>query len=409
MQLLTHKSESGPEIVALHDPAAFTVSFGWFVRTGARDEVAEIAGVSHFLEHMVFKGTERRSAADVNRELDHLGAQSNAYTSEDATVFYASVVPECQAQAVDLITDLMRPVLNEAEFDTERQVILEEIAMYDDQPPYGAFDKATELFFGSHPLATRILGTTETVSELSVAQMRDYHSKRYTRENMFLAASGKIDIGQLIEYIDEHTAAWPSGVEPRKNRIPMYGSGDAFIEREDTHQHYAVKLWPGMSNNDPARYALRMLCTILADESGSRMFWELIDTGRAETAAIWPQMFDDCGCLCGYLCCSPEDAEENLDAMQRVITELFKTGVTDKEIELARNKISAGLILSDERPSNRLFALGQSWLARHAYEPLDVILERFAAVTKQDILESAERTLLHQPTTVQVVDPNAAA
>ncbi len=409
MELLTHKTDNGPEIVALHDPAAFTVSLGWFVRTGARDEAAEFAGVSHFLEHMVFKGTARRTAEDVNRELDHLGAQSNAYTSEDATVFYASVVPECQAQAVDLITDLMRPALHEAEFDTERQVILEEIAMYDDQPPYGAFDVATELFFGEHPLATRILGTTETVSELSVAQMRDYHAKRYTKENMFLVASGKIDIPQLIEFVDEHTAQWPTGHALRKYRAPQYGSANSLIEREDTHQHYAVKLWPGMSNNDPARYALRMLCTILADESGSRMFWELIDTGQAETAAIWPQMFDDCGCLCGYLCCSPEDAAENLDTMQRVITEVFKTGVTDKEMELARNKIGAGLILSDERPSNRLFALGQSWLARQAYEPLDVILERFAAVTKQDVLEAAERTLLHEPTTVQVVDPEDRA
>jgi predicted Zn-dependent peptidase len=399
VELLTHRTDAGPEVIALSDPAAFTVSLGWFVKTGSRDEKYEIAGVSHFLEHMVFKGTSRRSAEVVNRELDHLGAQSNAYTSEDSTVFYASVVPECQSRAVDLLTDLMAPSLGEQEFETERQVVLEEIAMYDDQPPYGAFEKAMELFFGNHPLATRVLGTVETVSEMSVAQMREYHSQRYTRDNMFLVASG--------DHVERHTQGWPTGAAPRQYNSPLFSSSDVLIEREATHQHYAVKLWPGLSCNDPQRYALRMLCTILADDSGSRLFWELIDTGRAETAALWPQLFDDCGCLLGYLCCAPEDAEENLETMQTVFEDVIKKGVTKKELELAKNKIQAGLILSDERPSNRLFALGQSWLTRRAYEPLDVILERFASVSQQDILDVAHRTLNHKPTTVQIIDPES--
>jgi predicted Zn-dependent peptidase len=356
---------------------------------------------------MVFKGTAKRSAEQVNRELDHLGAQSNAYTSEDSTVFYASVVPECQAQAVDVLTDLMRPALGEQEFETERQVILEEIAMYDDQPPYGAFEKAMELFFENHPLSTRVLGTAETVSELTAAQMRDYHRQRYTRDNMYLIASGKIDFHQLIDYVQEHTEHWPTGAAPRKYHVPTFKSADAIIEREATHQHYVIKLWPGLSNNDPDRYALRMLSSILADDTGSRLFWELIDTGRAETASLWPQLFDDCGCLLGYLCCAPEDAEENMAIMQRVFDDVIKNGVTEKELELAKNKVQAGLILSDERPSNRLFALGQSWLTRRSYEPLDVILERFASVSRNDIVEIARRTLQSEATTVQVIDPGA--
>ncbi len=407
MELLTHKSDDGPEVIALSDPSAFTVSLGWFVKTGSRDEKYEVAGVSHFLEHMVFKGTHKRSSEVVNRELDHLGAQSNAYTSEDSTVFYASVVPECQARAVDLLTDLMAPSLGEQEFETERQVVLEEIAMYDDQPPYGAFEKAMELFFGNHPLATRVLGTVETVSEMSVTNMREYHAQRYTRDNMFLIASGKVDFSQLVDHVEQHTEHWPTGAAARQYRTPEFSSSEVLIEREATHQHYAVKLWPGLSCNDPQRYALRMLCTILADDSGSRLFWELIDTGRAETAALWPQLFDDCGCLLGYLCCAPEDAEENLETMQKVLDDVLKHGVTRKELELAKNKIQAGLILSDERPSNRLFALGQSWLTRRAYEPLDVILERFASVSLQDILDVAQRTLNHKPTTVQIIDPES--
>lgn len=405
MELITHKADGCPEIVVLSDPAAFTATYGWFVKTGARHEQPEIAGASHFLEHMVFKGTERRTAEDVNRELDQLGAQSNAYTSEDSTVFYASVLPECQHQAVDLLTDLMQPLLREEDFEMERQVILEEIAMYDDQPPYGAFERATELFFGEHPLATRVLGTTETVADMTASQVREYHQGRYAKDNMFLVASGKVDVAQLIDYVGEATEKWPSAAKQVKEVKPVFGSGREVIERELTHQYYGVQLWPGMCYNDPDRYALRMLCSILADDSGSRMFWELIDTGKAETATLWPQMWDDCGCLVGYLCCAPEDAEENDAILQKVLQAAIRDGVTEKELALARNKVTSSLILSDERPGNRMFALGQSWLSRGRYEPLDVVLSRYQAVTLEDIQRVAEKTLSAEPVTVQVVNP----
>ena len=403
MEFLTHKPENGPEIIALHDPTAFTTSIGWFVQTGARDEATEIAGVSHFLEHMVFKGTKRRTAEDVNRELDYLGAQSNAFTSEESTVFYASVLPECQMQAVDLLTDIMQPLLREEDFETEKQVILEEIAMYDDQPPYGAFEHAMELFFDTHPLATRVLGTTETVADMTAADMRNYHSQRYTSDNMFLVASGNVDLKGIRDYIASMTNDWPTRSQPRKTAPIEFRAAHATIERDSTNQYYAVQVWPGVHSNDPDRYALRLLCSILADDSGSRLFWELVDTGRAETAAIWPQTFHDCGCLLGYLCCAPEDAEENEEILQRVIRTVVDDRVTQKEIDLARNKLFSSLILSDERPSNRLFALGQSWLNRRNYEPLDVVLSRYAAVTADDIIRVAQNTLNKAPSTVKVI------
>jgi predicted Zn-dependent peptidase len=133
------------------------------------------------------------------------------------------------------------------------------------------------------------------------------------------------------------------------------------------------------------------------------LFWELIDTGRAETATIWPQLFEDCGCLFGYLCCDPQDVEENAQVMQKVIDELLTHGVTQHELDLARNKISSSLILSDERPSNRLFALGQSWLTRRSYEPLDVVLSRYAAVTCADVIEIARRTLSQPSGSIEIV------
>lgn len=404
MELLTHKSLNGPEIIAMCDPTAFTTSVGWFVDTGARDETPELAGVSHFLEHMVFKGTKRRSAEQVNSELDHLGAQSNAFTSEESTVFHACVLPECQSKAVDLLTDIMRPSLREDDFETERQVVLEEIAMYDDQPPYGAMERAMELFFGDHSLGRRVLGTAETVSEMTIEQMVNYHKQRYTLDNMFLVASGKVDFEQLVEQTESLVGAWRGRAASRQPHVPKFGASFSVIQRQATHQQYTVKIWPGVGCNDPARYALRLLASVIADESGSRLFWELIDTGLAETAALWPQFFQECGCIVGYLCCAPEDTEENIDVIQRVLQQVIDEGVTQRELDLARNKIVSGLILSDERPSNRLFALGQSWLARRRYDPLDAVLSRYAAVTPDELRDMAAQTLSQTPTTVQVVN-----
>jgi predicted Zn-dependent peptidase len=404
VELLTHQIAGAPQIVILRDPSALTLSMGWFVKAGSRDESPELAGVSHFLEHMVFKGTHRRTAEQVNRELDDLGAQSNAFTSEESTVFYASVLPECQDRSLDLLTDLMQPLFDPEEFETEKQVILEEIAMYDDQPPYGAFELAMEQFFGSHPLASRVLGSVESISDMTLTQMQEYHRSRYTTDNMFLAVSGNVDVEQLIEYVANQTRQWPQAATPRKLFKPRYQTGVRTVPRDGTTQFYAISIWPGIDSNDPRRYALRLLCTILADDSGSRLFWELIDTGRAETAAIWPHLFDECGCVMGYLCCAPEDADSNQQIVARIIQQVLEDGVTERELELARSKIVSGLVLSDERPSSRLFALGQSWLCRGQYEPLDVILGRYEAVTRDDILQIARATLNQSKTQVQVID-----
>ena len=298
--------------------------------------------------------------------------------------------------------------LEEKEFETEKQVVLEEIAMYDDQPPYGAFERATELFFGDHPLSTRVLGTTESVADLSVAQMRAYHCQRYTQDNVYVVACGKIEVPQLIEQVSKVAEGWGKTASGLDVPTPEFGSGKETLERELAHQSYMVRLWPGLNCNDPDRYALRMLCSILADDSGSRLFWELIDTGRAETATLWPQMFADCGCITGYLCCAPEDAESNEEIVNRVIDEIVAKGVTEKEMELARNKIEAGLILSDERPSNRLFALGQSWLARKNYEPIDAVLSRYRDVTAADIQRIAEQTINVDSVTVRVAGEELA-
>src|SRR5205823_9208046 len=164
---------NGLEIIAEPSPSARSVALGFFVRTGARDETAEVSGVSHFLEHMVFKGTPNRTALDVNRDFDRIGASYNAFTSEENTVFYAAILPEYLPQALDILADILRPSLRTEDFDVEKNVIIEEIGMYEDQPMWSAYDQAKRAFFGPHPVGNSILGTTDSIRALKRDQRNE--------------------------------------------------------------------------------------------------------------------------------------------------------------------------------------------------------------------------------------------
>src|SRR5688500_4955278 len=225
MQFRHHTLDNGLEIVAEVSPNAYSSAYAFFVRTGARDETDDISGVSHFLEHMVFKGSAKRSAADVNRELDELSSSSNAFTSEEQTVYYATTLPEDQPKIVELLSDMMRPVLRQDDFDTEKQVILEEIAKYDDQPPYGAHEKCMAAFFGPHPLGRSVLGTAESVGGLARDQMLDYFQQRYSPRNMILTAAGNVAWDDLLRQASEYCGRWQAFEAPRvaANVIPQQG------------------------------------------------------------------------------------------------------------------------------------------------------------------------------------------
>src|SRR5687768_10605119 len=162
-----HTLPNGLQLIGETSPAAKSVALGFFVRTGARDETPDVSGVTHFLEHMVFKGTPRRTALDVNRDFDRIGANYNAFTSEENTVFYAAILPEYLPQAADVLADILRPSLRTEDFDMEKKVIIEEIGMYDDQPMWSAYDRARKLYFAQHPLGNSVLGTAETITALT--------------------------------------------------------------------------------------------------------------------------------------------------------------------------------------------------------------------------------------------------
>lgn len=407
---------NGLRIAAEIDPRGYSASFGYFVRTGSRDETDRESGVSHFLEHMMFKGTARRSAADVNRELDELGGNSNAFTSEEQTVYYATVLPKYQDRIIDLLTDMLRPSLTQADFDTERKVVLEEIAKYEDQPPFGAFERVMERHFSPRGLGRRVLGTAESISQMDRQTMYDYFSRRYAPANIVLAAAGNVDFDGLVDMAQRLTSDWSSliaAAEPPADdvtQLPVGIQTDPVIASPDAAQAYLVRISPAPHGKDPDRYAARLLASILGDESGSRLFWELIDTGLAESCSMWAQEFLDAGALFTMLVCHPDDMVSNRRLVDDLIGQFLDDVVTPEELTQAVNKATAGCIMSNERPSNRMFGVGSGWQLRGEYVDLDTVLQRYRSVSVDDIRRVAQTYLSIRPTeTLATAEPSELA
>jgi predicted Zn-dependent peptidase len=255
MEYRQHQLDNGLEILAECNPQAYTSAFGFFVRTGSRDETPEVSGVSHFLEHMVFKGTPNRTAAQVNLELDEMGSASNARTGEESTIYHAAVLPEFQTPVVELLSDIMRPSLRQEDFETEKQVIIEEIKMYDDQPPYGGYEKIMSQYFGDHPLGQSVLGTVDTVSALTPENMMAYFEERYSPSNICFAAAGNIDFDKLVEDIDRCCGSWEKFSPNRNKRIANYQTGFTSLHKPNSHQQYILQLAPGPSSEEDIRHA----------------------------------------------------------------------------------------------------------------------------------------------------------
>ncbi|MDX1966403.1 MAG: pitrilysin family protein [Planctomycetaceae bacterium] len=393
---------NGLHIVGETLPQARSVAFGFFVRTGSRDETPEVNGVSHFLEHMVFKGTEQFSAEDVNRLFDDVGAQYNASTSEEVTLFYAAVLPEYFAQTFPLQADILFPSLRTSDFDTEKQVILEEIGMYDDQPSYVAYDAAMRRHFQGHPLGQIILGTKESVGALTAEQMRAYHAERYRAGNIVLAVSGRFDWEEVQRLAQQSCGHWPAGTPSRVHPPATPQRSTQWIARTHLQQEQIVQLTPAPSATDELRFAAELLTVIVGDDSNSRLYWELVDPGHADSAEISYSDFEGAGAFLTYLSGEPDETAANLARIQAICEAVNREGVTADELELAKNKVSTRIVLRGERPMGRLSSLGHDWLIRREYRSVEDDLHVLNALTLADMRRLLDRFPLVGTTTVGV-------
>lgn len=397
-----HRLDNGLDIVAECNSAAHTMGLGFFVRTGSRDETADLAGVSHFLEHMVFKGTPRRSAEDVNREFDEIGAHYNAFTSEESTVYYASVLPEYQEAALDILADIMRPSLRESDFEMEKKVIVEEIQMYLDQPPYGMDDRLKEVCFGQHPIAHSVIGSEESVTALAPEQMLAYHRDRYSADNLFVAAAGKVDFDALVQQVQERCSAWEAtGAQRATPRATMQTAFESKPHPASTQQ-YVLLLRDAPAAEDDDRFAAKLLTTLVGDDSGSRMYWELVDSGLVESASLGHYEYQGVGMYYTWLSCEPTDTPHNLQRLHDLLKQVERDGVTAEELAQAKSKMKARVVLGNERPRSRLFNVGGNWLQRRAYRSVADDLQAVEQTTLDEVHAVLKQYPLSAHATVSV-------
>lgn len=376
---------NGLKVIGELNASVHSVAVGFFVRTGARDESVEVNGVSHFLEHMAFKGNGKYTADDVNRIFDEIGAEYNAQTGEEATLYYAAILPEYLPVAFDVLSGLLRPSLREEDFNTEKQVILEEIRMYQDQPMHVAYDHAMQTHFRGHALGKSILGPYEGIEALTVDQMRDYHAQHYLAGNITLAVTGRTDWERIEQLAEQYCSAIPAGAVGRELVEPRSSGGLSVITQESRVQQHVVLMSPAPSAQNELRFAAELLTVIVGDDGGSRIFWELVDPGLVEFAELGYYDYDAAGLFTTWLGCQPERTEEVLDRIHRIYREVNENGVTAEELEQARNKVASRVVLRSERPMGRLSSLGGNWVARQEYRSVADDLATLRSLTVGDI------------------------
>jgi predicted Zn-dependent peptidase len=350
---------------------------------------------------MVFKGTPRRTALDVNRDFDRIGAHYNAFTSEENTVFYAAILPEYIPQAVDILADILRPSLRTDDFDMEKNVIIEEIGMYEDQPMWSAYDQAKRAYFAEHPLGNSILGTVESIRALARDQMHAYFERRYVAPNITVVVAGNFEWQPFVAEVEKHCAGWSAGPTGRQDVRETRGSG-AFrvLTKAKVVQEHVFLLSPGPPANSPLRYAADTLALAIGDDSGSRLYWELVDPGLAETAECSFHDYEGTGSFYTSLSCEPARTEEDLRLVLEVLQDVQRKGITEGELQQAKSKIGSRVVRSSERPMGRMQAMGMAWTYLHQYRTVDDELKAFDAVTLKEIREVLDQYPLDQVTTL---------
>ena len=391
MEFKKEQLANGLDLIGEVNKSAKSAAVGFFVKTGSRDETEQINGVSHFLEHMLFKGTEKLSALEVNEAFDRTGAQFNAGTSEENTVFYAAILPEYLLEVTGLWIELMRPALRDDDFNIEKNVIKEEIAMYKDTPSFDVMDKCQTLYFEGHPCGNSILGSEESIDNLTAEQMRDYFTRRYAPNNMVLACAGNFDWEQVCLVAEKLCSKWQKQNVYRKLENCGGSGKKKRVEKSNLVREHICLMSAGLSAQDPRRFAASLLGVIVGDNVGSRFFWELVDKALAEAAAMQFRPMDGTGVFCSYIRCGNENVTKVLDIVTGIFQTLSKDGVTEDELRKAKNKVLSALVIENELSMGRLSHLGSNWIYLEEYRTVEDDINAIKAVTVDDVYSLIEQ------------------
>lgn len=304
------------------------------------------------------------------------------------TAFYAHTLPEHLAAAEDVLSDIMRPSLREADFNDEKSVILEEIAMYDDQPFWVLYERSLEAYYQNHPLSHRVLGTNDTITNLTAAQMRAYFEHRYSADNTVVALAGNLDFDAMVERIRSHCAHWPRTDAVRAYPAFNTTPNEFTIELDNVNLHYQLYIIPAPPMDDDRRHAAALLAQILGDAEGSRLYWALVDTGLAEEAQAQYEPHDGFGETFVYTSCDPAQADAVESVVRTALSDLVDSLTEDDALRM-RSKVLTAATLHSERPSGRMNRLGRTMTYLGTYRSLEDELRMLDAVTLDDLREVA--------------------
>ncbi|WP_212834906.1 pitrilysin family protein [Catellatospora sp. TT07R-123] len=395
-------------------PAMRSVSVGIWVGVGSRDEAPQLGGASHFLEHLLFKGTRKRSALDISAAIEAVGGETNAYTAKEYTCFYARVLDADLGLAIDVMCDAVADsVLAEADVETERGVILEEIAMHADEPGDEVHDLHAEALYGDHPLGRLISGTAETITPMTRKQIHSFYRRRYTPPVIVIAAAGNLDHATVVKLVKKAFEGTPLGeapdAVPEPTRSPLTRvktlPAGTLLRADDTEQAHLVLGGPALDRHDERRFALGVLNNVLGGGMSSRLFQQIRETrGLAYSVYSYTSQYAETGSFAVYAGCAPGKAQEVLDLIRAGLAEVAADGITAEELRRGKGMLKGSLVLGLEDTGSRMSRLGKGELLYGDLMDVDELLSRIDAVTLDDANAIAAQVLT-VPMSLAVVGP----
>jgi predicted Zn-dependent peptidase len=401
--------DGGARVITEPLPTVRSVAIGFWIGAGSRDEDDTRAGVSHFLEHLLFKGSASYSALEIAEVFDTFGGELNAATARDYTVVYARVLDDHLETALDVMSDMVfAPSL--ADLDSEREVVLEEIAMVEDTPQELIFDLITKAVFGDHPLGRPVLGSAEVISAISRRSISAYHRRRYTPANVVVAAAGSVDHERLLELIER--SAQKSGEPPSRRsstRTPLVAPPPPSLvfQRKETEQYHVCLAAPGIARSDRRRFTASVLDGVLGGSASSRLFQEIREKrGLAYSVYTFSSQYADTGQIGVYVGTREENLAECLGIVAEQVGAIAADGPTRDELDRAKENLKGRIMLAMELTSNRMSRLGKSLITDSELLSLDRLLAEIEAVDATAVAQLAEVVLALDKFSVAAIGPS---
>lgn len=379
---------NGLRIISQDMPSLRSLSIGAWVGTGSRDETPVEAGASHFLEHLLFKGSDTWSARQISEAFDAIGARHNAFTSKEYTCYWARLRDADLGLGVEILGEMIqRPAFRQEEIDSERGVVLEEINMNEDDPTDVAHEQFINAMWEHHPLAPPILGTRDSINAMTRDTIHGYWNRRYSPESTVIAAAGRIDHANLVETVGEAFGAWEGTAGGRELSTPV-PEARVGVRHRDTEQAHLIIGDPSLTRDDDRRYALLIADHVIGGGMSSRLFREIRESrGLAYAVHAFRMPFTDAGANAVYVGTTPSQTAEVLKLVRGEMDKMMESGVTDEELQRAKGHIQGSLAISLEDADGRMNRLGRSEISGMEHRSVDEIVELVDAVTGEEVIE----------------------